>query len=220
MTDQPITRPSLLLRIRDPRDTGAWSQFAEIYTPLVYRYAMRRGLQDADASDVAQDVLKAVASAAPKFEYDRARGTFRSWFYTVARSKLNDHLAKRLKQPVASGETRVQQMLENQPNAAADDEQARWDLDYQRQVFDWASRQVQPHVQETTWRAFWQTAVQHRPSKDVAESLGLSVGAVYVAKSRVIAQIRQRVQQITGDLEGFTGDGPPPQDAAFGFPTT
>lgn len=201
MSNAPLTRPSLILRIRDPMDSEAWGQFADIYTPLVYRYAIRRGLQDADAADMAQDVFRAIASAAPKFEYDPNRGTFRSWLYTVARSKLNDHLARRQKHVQGSGETRVHRMLDN--NASPEDEdESEWDLDYKRQLFDWAAQRVKPDFQENTWNAFWQTAVELKPSKDVGRALGMSVGAIYIAKSRVLTQIKQRIQDIT-DEEGI-----------------
>ena len=198
MDHSPPTRPSLLLQIRDPQASHAWEQFTQIYTPLIHRYAMRRGLQDADAADVAQDVMRAIANAAPRFEYDRARGTFRSWLYTVARSKLNNHLSKHRKQEAGSGQTSVRQMLENQPDEDADD-QIQWDIDYRRQMFDWAVRQVQKDFKETTWNAFWRSAVESQPAKEVAATLGISVGAVYVAKSRVVAKIRKRIQEVAGD---------------------
>ncbi len=198
MDNPPTTRPSLLLRIRDPQQTEAWAQFVEIYTPLIYRYAVRRGLQDADAADVAQEVFKAVASYVSNFEYNRQRGTFRGYLYTVARNKLNDHLARGHKQEKGSGETRIHQMLDNRPGSDTNDE-TQWNLDYQRQMFDWAVRQVQRDFQETTWHAFWQTAVELHPAKQVAESLGISVGAVYIAKSRVLTKIKKRIQEILGD---------------------
>lgn len=205
MGDSPTTRPSLLLRIRDPKDTTAWTQFTEIYMPLIHRYATRRGLQDADAADVAQEVFKAVAANASRFEYDRSRGSFRSWLYTVVRSKLNDHFARRQKQERGTGETGIRQLLENQPSSDHQDE-TQWNLDYQRQMFDWGVQQVRPSVQETTWRAFWQTAVELKPAKEVAECLGMSVGAIYIAKSRVLAQIRQRLQDVVGSED--VGHGP------------
>ena len=112
MTDPPPTRPSLLVRIRDPRDGVAWGEFVDIYGPLVYDYGRRRGLQDADAADLTQDVLRAVAAAADRFAYDPARGAFRSWLFTVTRTKLLDSVRRaaarrsrdrRHRRPQASG---------------------------------------------------------------------------------------------------------------------
>ncbi len=92
MGDSATTRPSLLLRIRDARDAAAWSQFVELYAPLVYGFARKHGLQDADAADLTQDVLRAVARSARSLEYDPRRGTFRGWPFTIVRHKLRNLL--------------------------------------------------------------------------------------------------------------------------------
>src|SRR5436309_1969714 len=90
MGDSPITRPSLLVRIRDTRNDQAWSQFVEVYAPLIYGFARKHGLQDADAADLTQDVLRVVASTIGGLEYDRQRGSFRGWLVTVVRNKLRN----------------------------------------------------------------------------------------------------------------------------------
>ena len=77
MEDSPVTRASLLLRIRDGQDKEAWRQFVEIYAPLIYGFARKRGLQDADAADLMQDVLRSIASAVGRLDYDPRRGSFR-----------------------------------------------------------------------------------------------------------------------------------------------
>src|SRR5438876_9916363 len=92
MVEPPLTRASLLVRIRDGRDQKAWQQFVRLYAPVVYGFARKRGLQDADAADVMQDVLRSVAAAAARLDYDPSRGTFRGWLYTVARNKIFNFL--------------------------------------------------------------------------------------------------------------------------------
>ena len=189
------TRPSLLVRIRDRGDRAAWGQFAAIYTPLLQRFARRHGLQEADANDLVQEVLKAVTTAAERLEYDPRRGSFRGWLYTVARSKLSNLLAARARQAQGSGDTGVHGLLEQQP-APLEDDSAEWDAEYERRVFAWAAEQVRAEFQEKTWQAFWLTAVEGKPAAQVAEALGLSVGAVYVAKSRVMARLKEQVQEL------------------------
>src|ERR1700739_4499560 len=95
MDDSATTRPSLLVRIRDAADHQAWSQFVEIYGPLVYGFARRLGLQDADAADITQEVLRAVAGAARKLVYDPRRGSFRGWLRTVVRNKVRNFFSSR-----------------------------------------------------------------------------------------------------------------------------
>jgi RNA polymerase sigma factor (sigma-70 family) len=189
------TRPSLLVRIRDRGDRAAWGQFADIYTPLLLRFARRHGLQEADANDLVQEVLKAVTTAAERLEYDPRRGSFRGWLYQVARSKLSNLLAARARQAQGSGDSAVQGLLEQQPAPLADDS-AEWDAEYERRLFAWAAEQVRADFQEKTWQAFWLTAVEGRPAAQVAAALGLSVGAVYVAKSRVMARLKEQVQEL------------------------
>jgi RNA polymerase sigma-70 factor (ECF subfamily) len=185
----------LLVRIRDRGDRAAWGQFAAIYTPLLLRFARRHGLQEADAHDLVQEVLKGVTTAAERLEYDPRRGSFRGWLYTVARSKLSNLLAARARQAQGSGDTGVHGLLEQQP-APLEDDSAEWDAEYERRVFAWAAEQVRAEFQEKTWQAFWQAAVEGKPAAQAAEALGLSVGAVYVAKSRVMARLKEQVQEL------------------------
>jgi RNA polymerase sigma factor (sigma-70 family) len=194
MEDSPVTRASLLLRIRDGQDKEAWRQFVEIYASLIYGFARKRGLQDADAADLMQDVLRSIASAVGRLDYDPRRGSFRSWLYTVTRNKLYSFLDGQRRHPRGSGDSGAQQLLEEQ--AGPDDSAAAWDQEYQRRLFGWAADHVRAEFQEATWQAFWQTAVEGRGPKDVARELNLSPGAVYVAKSRVIARLREKIQEV------------------------
>lgn len=196
MGDPSITRPSLLLRIRDARDIEAWSSFADIYSPLVRRFALRNGLQEADADDLAQEVMAAVAKAIGTWQYDPAAGRFRSWLFTIARNKLNDGLARGRRQPTGSGDTTFHQRLSETPAPA---EVEDWDREYEERLFHWAAQVVKGRVQSQTWEAFWRTTVEGREAADVAAALGVSVGSVYVAKNRVVAKLREAIQEL-GDL--------------------
>lgn len=204
----PVTRPSLLVRIRDLKNQRAWDEFVEIYTPLVYGYCRRRGLQDADAADVSQEVMRAVALAIRKFEYDRQRGRFREWLFTVIRSKLQNFLANRLKHPQGTGESEMHQFLEAQP---APEEEANWDKEYDHRLFRWAAGQIRGEFTNSTWQAFWQTAIEERPGKEVAARAGLSVGAVYIARSRVLARLKEKVASIAGEGPPWMAESPPPR---------
>ena len=204
MPNGPATRPSLLLRIRNSDDRQAWSQFVEVYAPVVYRFARRRGLQDADAADVTQNVLRAVAGAAPRLDYDRTRGSFRGWLYTVSRNKLNSFLASERRQARGGGDPSVQRLLENQPAPAEDVD--LWQQEYERGLFAWAADVVRGTFQEPTWKAFWETAVEGRSAREVAVETGMSPGAVYIAKSRVLARLRERIAELEGDDRAARAD--------------
>ena len=196
MKPLPLTRPSLLLSLRDAGDDRAWKDFVEIYTPLIFGHCTRRGLQEADAADVTQEVMRAVARAIQKLDYDRSRGTFRAWLLTVTRSKLNNFFASRARHPQGTGDTAVVEFLEAQPDpeAAAD-----WEREYRQRLFQIAAENVRPEFQAGTWSAFWRTAVEDEPVAAVAANLGMSAGAVYIARSRVLARLRTEIESLDRD---------------------
>src|SRR5437879_6910034 len=136
MSETPATRLSLLVRLRDAQDEWAWSQFVEIYAPLVYGFARKHGLQDADAADLTQDVLRNVSVAAKKLEYDPRRGSFRGWLFTVVRNRLRDFWAGQGRQCPGSGDTDAQKRLQELP-APEEDEEAVWGQECERQLFRW-----------------------------------------------------------------------------------
>jgi RNA polymerase sigma-70 factor (ECF subfamily) len=196
----------LLIRVRDAGDREAWQQFVDLYAPLIYGLARKRGLQDADAADVTQEVFRAVANRITRsqgsgvksqesgvWEYDPKRGSFRSWLYTVTRHQISDFLAGR-KQPRGTGDTAMQMFLEEQPDT--DEDESDWQRKYQQRLFAWAAERIQSEFQETTWKAFWQVAVEGKSGEETARSLGMSVGAVYVAKSRVLARLKKEIEEL------------------------
>ena len=111
--DSPVTRASLLVQIRDTTNDGAWREFINLYGPVVYGFARKRGLQDADAADLMQEVLRSVSSAAQRLDYDPARGTFRGWLFTVTRNRVFNFLDSRRRRVLASGDSRVTEGVRN-----------------------------------------------------------------------------------------------------------
>src|SRR5947209_18390456 len=99
MADVPSTRLSLLARLRDARDHDAWSDFVGLYAPVIYRFARRHGLQDADAADLTQDVLRGVAGGIDRLDLDPQRGRFRSWLFTLAHRRLYDLQLQQRREP-------------------------------------------------------------------------------------------------------------------------
>jgi len=196
--DTQSTRASLLLQLRDARNAEAWEQFAEIYSPIVFGFCRNQGLQEADAADVCQEVMRAVARSMEKFEYDRQRGKFRNWLLTVTRSKLSNFFSSRQRQHEPHGSTSIQDLMDREPTPA---EQSNWDTEYHGRLFHWAAEQVRPTIQEATWQAFWRTTIGEEEAAKVAAELKLSVGAVYVAKSRVLARLKEKIQSVDEEAE-------------------
>jgi RNA polymerase sigma-70 factor (ECF subfamily) len=191
MDESQATRLTLLARIQDPADHQAWSQFLEIYTPLVYRLLRRKGLQDADAADVSQEVFRTVARSVKDFRGGSGKGSFRSWLAAVSRSRLVDFAHRRNRQVPGTGDTKMIALLEQQPSP---DEDEVFEDEYRKRVLEWAAEKIRGQFQDSTWQAFWQTNVEGKPTEEVAASLGMSLGAVYIARSRVLARLKKQIE--------------------------
>lgn len=196
------TRETLLLRIRDEGDERAWAEFMDLYAAFVFNYCRKQGLQTADTEDVVQEVFRAVAKSIRGFDYDPKQGTFRAWLFRVVRSKLANHFNKQKKRPATPGETQLEYLADHESEASPA-EAADWELEYKRRVFQWATERVKSEFKDTTWQAFWMSAVDEKPPASIAEELGISTGAVYIAKSRVVARLRKEVESATGELDAL-----------------
>jgi len=195
MREVPETRQSLLLRLSDAQDHQAWTEFLAIYEPLIYRLATRNGFQDADARELTQEVLLAVAGAIDRWDPDPKRGSFRGWLFRIARNLMVNFLAKRRHRPQAIGDTDFNRLL-NEQSANESDESRYFDHEYKRQTFHWAAEQIRPEFRENTWQAFWLTSVDGEAVQEVAAKLNMSVGSVYVSRSRVMARLRKEIERI------------------------
>ena len=195
MRDAPETRQSLLLRLRDVRDDQAWTEFLAIYEPLIYRLATSKGFQDADARELTQEVVLAVSRAIDRWDPNPERGSFRGWLFRIARNLMVNFLAQRRSRPLAIGDTDFNRLLNQQPSAAAD-ESRYFDHEYRRQTFHWAAERVRGEFHEHTWQAFWQTCIDGKAVKEVANELQISVGSVYVSRSRVMARLKKEIERV------------------------
>lgn len=199
MGEVPKTRLSLLLRLRDARDDPAWREFVEIYEPLVYRLGRRGGLQHADALELTQEALLAVAKTIDRWDTDPRRGSFRGWLCQVSRNLMINYMARQRRHLQGVGDTNFQSLLAQQPDPRCD-ETAQFDLEYRRRLFRWAVEQVRDEFHARTWTAFWDTCVLGQRVKEVSNALDMTTGAVYVARSRVMARLRQRIEEVHNDV--------------------
>lgn len=205
----PETRVSLILRLLDPADAEAWEEFARGYEPFVYGVARRRGMQHADAQELAQDVLLAVSRAVERWDPDPARGRFRDWLFRIARNQVVNYLTRGRRQPLAAGDSQTARLLRNLP-APSDERETEEDQQaFRRELFLHAAQLVQARVREKTWQAFWQTSVKGLSPSEVAERLQISIGSVYIARSRVMARMRNEVDRLLGEPPA-----PPASDAS------
>jgi RNA polymerase sigma-70 factor (ECF subfamily) len=176
----------LLARIQRD-DPAAWSRFCDVYGPVVYRWARRTGLQPQDAADVVQNVFCSVTTAIGDFRHGAAKASFRGWLHTITRRKIVDLTRINGRIPKTAGDM----LIHSRPDLEDAFEESATDASFvTRRVLEL----IQIEFEETTWRAFWRTAVDGASGADVARDLGLSVGAVYKAKSRVLRRVRDELE--------------------------
>ena len=187
----PETRPSLILRLQNHQDVQAWSEFTQIYEPLVFRMARQLGMQHADAVEARQEVMLHLANVVERWE-PKVGGSFRGWLHRVARNVMLRYLEKLNRHPRASADSRIHAILNELPGEEPTD---IYDLEFQRQAFAWATQRVREQVGESTWQAFWQTFVEQKTADATAKQLGMSRGNVYVARSRVMKRLRDEVER-------------------------
>jgi len=160
----------------------------------VHRLARRRGLQQADAEDLAQEVFRIVSRAIERYDPDPDPGSFRGWLSRIARNLIINLFIARRRQPQGTGDTDLHRLLEDRPDPAGEDS-VSFDAEYRRRLIAWAAERVRGEFSEPAWRAFWQVGVEGRPPKEVASALGMSLGTVYQYKSRAVVRIRREIEQ-------------------------
>lgn len=202
MSDLPQTRHSLLVRLQD-QTSDAWSEFLAIYEQAILKYACSRGLQDADAKDVTQEVLAAVTAKVENWDPSRDKGLFRGWLFRVARNMAVDITSAQARGARPTGDSQIAQML-SETEERDGGELELFQAEYRRKVFQWAADRIRPEVRETSWKAFWRTSVDGQKPEAVAQQLNLSVGAVYAAKFRIVSRIRSIVEKF--DEEQHSND--------------
>ncbi len=190
------TRPSLLLRIRDPRDSEAWQTFVDVYGRLVFRHCRSRGLHHEDAENVTQEVFAQVSRSIRRFDYRPELGRFRDWLGTVTRNEINRLLKKEVRAARGSGGVEEEPTLDS---IAARGEDTAWAEEFNAHLLATALARSRPHFEEQTWRAFERVWLDKRPAAEVAEELQVPIDRVYVAKSRVLERLQQEVQELAED---------------------
>ncbi len=188
----PETRESLILRLPSAADAQAWREFVDLYEPLIIRFAKRRGLQEADAREVAQNVLIAVAKAVDRWQPDRERGKFRAWLFRIAKNQVINWVKKN-----ASNGVNTRDLLDDGYDVAdrSDSQNSEWEMEYRREMFRLAAAQARDSFSDHIWEAFWRTSVLGETVESVASQLSVNTGTVYVSRSRVTARIKAIIQQ-------------------------
>ncbi len=188
----PETSETLIQRVKDPRDAAAWRAFTEIYRPVVYRMARGRGLQDADAEDLVQQVMLSISNAIERWE--PGLPPFRHWLRKLARNAIINAITRR-KPDLGAGSTSVREMLDAVPESSPLTREL--ETQSREETMRWAAEQIRREYSDATWQMFWRTSIDGEPVAHVARDLSRSTGAVYMARYRVMQRLKEKVNEAT-----------------------
>jgi RNA polymerase sigma factor (sigma-70 family) len=186
------TSVSLLERLRLSPDPASWKRLVDLYTPLIRGWLGRHGLQPSDSDDLVQDVFTAIVSELPHFQHNGQRGAFRSWLRVTTVNRLRNFWRARQARPLATGGSDLQSLLDElqDPDSGLS---RLWDEEHDRHVARRALELIEHDFAPTTWQAFKAVVLEGRKEAVAAAECNMSVNAVFIAKSRVLARLRQEI---------------------------
>jgi len=206
------TRRSLLSRLKDWDDQESWREFFNTYWKLIYGVALKAGLSDAEAQDVVQDTVVAVARKMQDFRYDPAAGSFKNWLLVITRRRIADHQRKQYRQPLladcgalAGTETDGLERIAAPVDPGID---AIWDAEWEKNLLDAAIERVRLQIDPRQFQIFDCYVLKEWPVKDVTRTLGVSATQVYLARHRISRLIKKEARSLERKMiAGLTGPG-------------
>jgi RNA polymerase sigma-70 factor (ECF subfamily) len=189
------TSRSLLARVQAD-EPDAWQRFVHLYAPLVLHWCQCRGLQGQDSADIFQDVFRSVVSHVGRFRKQQDGDTLRGWLRRITQNKIRDHFRRLAREIRGVGGSSALERLTQLPEATFIDHEIAPDNAAERSLFLRALDLIRDEFEPRTWQAFWHIVVDGRTAREAAEELGMSAGAVRVAKSRVLHRLREELGDV------------------------
>lgn len=184
------TSLSLLDLLRSQPNADAWRRLVELYTPLIRGWLARHAAAPADFEDVVQEVFAVLVRRLPEFQRAPRTGAFRHWLKQITVNCLRDAWRSRRGKPGGTGDSDFLAMLEQMEDPRSGLSRV-WDEEHDRHVLRGLLQLIRTQFEPRTWRAFERVAIDGATPAEVAAELGISVNAVFIAKSRVLASLRQ-----------------------------
>ena len=202
--DSLPTRRSLLSRLRNLGDDASWRAFFDAYWRLIYNVARRAGLGDADAQDVVQETVIAVARKIPEFRYDPAKGSFKQWLLLITRRRIHDRLRRLYRSAalITSCEAEAA-ALQNAPSPTQSPDaqiDAAWECEWRETLFQAALARVRQRSSPKHYQVFDYCVLQNLSAPKVARMLGMSAAQVYLAKHRVRVAVKRAVAELEAEM--------------------
>jgi RNA polymerase sigma-70 factor (ECF subfamily) len=181
------TRRTLLSRLRSWDDQESWHEFFATYGKLLYSFATKAGLRDAEAQDAVQETIISVAKELPGFKYDPARGSFKGWLKTVARRRIADRFRN-------AG--RDQPATESADEPSVDPLESIWNTEWSRHVTQMAMHRLRSKVNQRQCQIFDLLVAQGLPVGEVARLMGVSHAHIYLVKHRLLRAFKDELRRV------------------------
>jgi RNA polymerase sigma factor (sigma-70 family) len=196
------TSLSLLESLRCSPESESWSRLVDLYAPLIKSWALRYELQDSDADDVTQEVLLTASQDLGRFEHAGRPGAFRGWLKAILVNRLRNFWRARNRHAAGKNEVDLDARLARLEDPA--DEMSRiWNREHDQHVLRRLLALTERHFAPATWKAFCRTALDGAPADEVSRELGISLNAVFIAKSRVLNRLRQESEGLVESASNF-----------------
>ena len=186
-------------RLKDWNDQDSWRDFFELYWRLIFDVARKSGLSEADAQDVVQETIVAVAQQMPEFRYDPTRGRFKSWLCLITRRRIADRLRKHYREPRTPGESTTDAALELLPDTTLASMDSLWEQEWRQHLYQLALERVKRNVRPEHFQIFDLYVTQGWPVTQVARALGVSLPLIYVTRHRIGLQLRQEIKRLRAE---------------------
>lgn len=182
------TRCSLLLRIKNRQDDASWRQFDEIYRPMLYQFAISRGLKDAEAEDVVQFCMAAIQEQIHAFDYDPSRGRFKGWLRTLVNNRVRNLVRNKHEQPAESA------VFQRPAQQATPEEEfdRLWMIEHLKH----AMRAVQAEVGETAFQVFQMYVMEQQPVEEICKKLGVDASQIHKTKFRLTRKLAEKLAEL------------------------
>ncbi|MBI4325769.1 MAG: sigma-70 family RNA polymerase sigma factor [Chloroflexi bacterium] len=194
------TRGTLLNRLKDWGDQESWREFFSTYWKLIYGVAVRAGLTEAEAQDVVQETIVSVAKTMPSFKYDPATCSFKTWLQHLTRKRIVDQFRKRSPADAADQRHAAVEALEQSPDGSSRDLERIWEEEWQANLLEAALNKIKARVNSKQYQMFYLYVIKKLTIREVARTLEVNAGQVYLAKHRISALVRAEVQKLEREL--------------------
>lgn len=184
------TSLSLLGRLRCQSASADWDRFVGIYEPLLRGWLGRKEVLGHDADDLVQNVMAVVVRRVGEFQHNGRAGAFRTWLRTITMNCLHEYWRNRRGQAAGTGGSEVLHLIAQlqDPNSQLS---RLWNEQHDRHVMRRLLDELRGEFEPRTWQAFEKFALEGRSAAEVAHDLQITPNAVFIAKSRVLARLRQ-----------------------------